>query len=120
MNQILESLNKMKDLQIVRFFSQFFTEEKLGPLLKSFTGDGNGPGSGVVTKLVVWAIVLAVGTFVIDQVFFWTSPGQVERAKTNWKNFTLSMSNLSASAQVLYERAKGLIGKREGLTNGRR
>jgi hypothetical protein len=121
MNELLQSLDKMKDMQIVRFFSQFFTEEKVSPLLGQVKSRiAGGTGGNLVHELILWAVFLAVGTFIIDQVFYWTSPGQIEEAKNTWKNFTAGVANLGTSARILVERARGIGRTRLELPNGRR
>jgi hypothetical protein len=120
MTEFLDALNKMKDMQIVRFFSQFFTQEKLAPILGQYKDQMAGGGGGLAKELVIWAIILAVGVFIIDQVFYWTSPGQLEQARGTWNSFTGGVANLGASARVLIDRAKGIGKARQGASHGRR
>lgn len=119
MNQLLDTLNKMKDMQIVRFFSQFFTEARLSPLVSRLKERAAaGTVGGLAKELFVWAVILALGAFVIDQVFYWTSPGQVEQAKDTWRNFSAGVADLGVSARTIFQRIKG-IGRKKELPRGR-
>jgi hypothetical protein len=121
MNQFLDTLNNMKDMPIVRFFSQFFTEARLAPMVGSMKARlAGGTGGSLAKELLVWAIVLAIGTFIIDQVFYWTSPGQVERARENWHGFTSGVQSIGVSARLLADRARGGFRKAQVQARGRR
>lgn len=121
MNQYLDTLNKMKDLPIVRFFSQFFTEQRLAPLVGDMKARmAGGTGGGLAKELLIWAVLLALGTFIIDQVFYWTSPGQVEQAKASWRSFTSGVQSIGVSARLLADRARGMVRQRQVQTRGRR
>jgi hypothetical protein len=120
MTQFLDTLEKMKGMQIVRFFSQFFSEERLSPIFNQMKARAaSGTVGGLAKELVVWAIVLALGAFIIDQIFYWTNPGQVEQAKGTWRSFSAGVADLGVSARTLFERARG-IGRKKELPGGRR
>jgi hypothetical protein len=120
MFQFLESLDKMKDLPIVRFFSQFFTENKLAPLLARFHNGLAISSPGALAKeMFIWAIVLAFIVFIVDQVFYWTKPGQIERARGTWLSIASFASDVGRGARSLAVRAKGLV-ERRGTAHGRR
>lgn len=114
MTEFLQSLEKLKDLQIVRFFSQFFTEEKLAPIFGQYKDRvGGGTGTSLAHELLVWAIVLAIGTFVIDQIFYWTSPGQIDQARDSWYAFKTGTASLGSRIKELYHNLRTRTGNRE-------
>lgn len=107
MTEYLEMLDKMKDLQIVRFFSRFFTESSLSPLfgdLKDRAADGT-VGS-LAKELIVWAVILALGAFIIDQAFYWTRPGQLEQARETWQGVKDGAANVYDGVRSLISRVK--------------
>ena len=115
MNQFIDSLERMKDMPIVRFFSQFFTENRLSPLLGRFTAglEAHSPGS-MAKELFIWAILLALGTFIIDQAFYWTKPGQIERARSTWQGIASGATSVGLGLKALPASAKAFISnKRE-------
>lgn len=84
MDELLKSLDGMKEMQIVRFFARFFTEERLSPLFNQYKERVLGDPGGLAGELILWAVLLAVGVFLIDQAFHWTAPGQLEQARLTW------------------------------------
>ena len=121
MNEFLQSLEKMKDAPIVRFFSQFFTEDRLSPLFGRFkAGLGERSPGALAKELIIWAVVLALGTLIIDQVFYWTKPGQVERARGTWQSISAGVSSFGEGVKTLVNRIKNVFGKKREAPRGRR
>ena len=115
LNQFLDWLDKLKDMDIVRFFSQFFTEEKLGPFFQWFQGSMTGQTYGDRAKqLIVYAALIALATLVIDQVVYWTDPAQRERARRNYEWFMGGMRSIGESARTVAGRIRGALGRRAG------
>jgi hypothetical protein len=108
MDQYLQTLERMKDMPIVRFFSQFFSQPRLSPLVDHFRNALalKTPGS-LAKELFFWAVVLALVTFAVDQAFYWTKPGQVERAKDTWTGISLRLSSFGRGVKGIASRAKG-------------
>ena len=121
MDQYLQSLEKMKDMPIVRFFSQFFTQSKLSPLIAHFRAGlaVKTPGA-LAQELFVWAVVLAVGTFAIDQIFYWTNPGQAERARDTWQSVSSGFSSFGRGVTGLIVRTRNAFEGRREAARGRR
>ena len=121
MNEFLQSLEKLKDAQIVRFFSQFFTEGSLSPLFSRFKAGLALHSPGALAKeLILWAVALALGTLLIDQVFYWTKPGQVERARGTWQSISAGAASFGAGVKTLATRIKGAFSKKREAPRGRR
>lgn len=120
MYEFLESLERMKDLPIVRFFSQFFAEDRLAPLAARFQNGLSLSSPGALAKeLLLWAIVLAFVVFAVDQVFFWTKPGQIQRARGTWLSIASFATDVGRSARTLALRAKNCVERRIAV-RGRR
>jgi hypothetical protein len=121
LTEFLQSLEKMKDAPIVRFFSQFFTEGSLSPLFTRFKAGLALRSPGALAKeLILWAVLLALGTFLIDQAFYWTKPGQVERARGTWQSISTGVASFGVGVKALATRIKGAFIKRPEAPRGRR
>lgn len=119
MDQYLQTLERMKDMPIVRFFSQFFSQSRLSPLFGHFKNALSLKSPGALAKeLFFWAVLLALVTFAIDQAFYWTKPGQAERAKDTWYGISTRVSSFSRGVKGLASRAKGSGGRADSV--GRR
>lgn len=115
LNQFLEWLDKLKDMDIVRFFSQFFTEEKLGPLFRWFQNSMTGQTYGDRAKqLLVYAAIFALITLAIDQVVYWTDPAQIGRARRNYEYVMGGLRSLGDSARTVAGRIRGALSRRAG------
>lgn len=121
MNEFIQSIERMKDMPIVRFFSQFFDEQSLSPLFGRFDAGLTGRSPGALAReLVIWAIVLALGTFIIDQVFYWTKPGKIEQARDTLQNIKEGTISFGQGVKSLALRVKDSVVNRREAPRGRR
>jgi hypothetical protein len=121
MDQYLQSLEKLKDLPIVRFFSRFFSEDRLSSLLSDLNaGLERSTPSALAKELLIWAVVLALVTFAIDQAFYWTKPGQLDRARDTWQSLSAGAVSFGRGVKSLALRARELVTGRRGASRGRR
>ena len=115
MNQILGILEKMKDLDIVRFFSQFFTQEKLSPWFSWFKdATGSGNYANTAKMLLLYAAILALAAFVIDQAFYLTHPLQIEVTKRRYHAIESSIFSLGDNAKAVARRIRSMWINRTG------
>jgi hypothetical protein len=116
MNQFIAALDKMKDIQLVRFFSRFFSGESLSNLFGRFQ---NSPG-GLAGRLLLWAVILALGVFLIDQAFYWTKPGRLEQARGTWHGIAAGAASAWKGTKALAIRTKSALFKGREVPRGRR
>jgi hypothetical protein len=116
MNPFLDTLDKMKNMDLVRFFSQFFPGDSFSKLLDRFVGSS----SGLAGRLLLWAVVLALGVFLIDQAFYWTKPGKLEHARGTWRGIASGAAAAWAGTKSLALRAKTALSKKREAPRGRR
>lgn len=109
MNAFLQLLDKMKDMDIVKFFSRFFTQATLSPWLHRLQGaTAGGDYSASAKHLLLWAAIIAVGIFVIDQVFYLTHPTQRELTRRRWRAIEDGVGALGVSTRTLFGRARSM------------
>lgn len=109
MNTFLEFLDKIKDLNIVKLFAGFFTQENVAPWLHRLQGAaGNGDYSASAKSMLVWAIIIAVAIFVIDQIFYLTHPDQRNLSRRRWRAIEEGVGALGVSARTLVARARSM------------
>ncbi len=108
MNVILEYLDKLKELDIVKFFSQFFTQEHLAPWMDRLRGATEGDSAASGQGLLVWAIIIAVAIFAVDQAFYLTHPDQRELTRRRWRAIEEGVGALGESARTLLGRARAM------------
>jgi hypothetical protein len=115
MTQLLGMLDKMKDLDIVRFFSQFFTQEKLAPWFSWFQNATGGRTYGVAAKtMLLYAAILAVVVFVIDQAFYLTHPAKIETTRRRWYAIEDGFMSLGDNAKAVTRRVRSMWINRTG------
>ena len=113
MNAFLELLDKIKDMDIVKFFARFFTQENFSPWLHRLQDNtGAGSYSAQAKGLLVWAVIIAVGIFIIDQAFYLAHPDQRDLSRRRWRAVEEGVGALGVSARMLIGRARDLWGSR--------
>lgn len=80
-NKILDFLESFRDLGIVRFVAGFYREGTMGPLFRWIDSVGEGMPGHTAKVLLVWAVVLIIAVFIVDQVFYLTVPGRLDECK---------------------------------------
>jgi hypothetical protein len=120
MEAFLKSLEQLKELQIVRFISQFFTEEQLSPIVNQYKQRVAGDPAGLARDLLLWAVLLALVTFAVDQAFYWTQPGRVAQARESWYAFTEGAGRAWDRTKDLARRVASGAGRNGELPRGRR
>lgn len=108
MDKLLQSLDQFKDLPIVRLFAGFFSEQSLSPVIAQYKERVMSNPGGLAKEFILWAIVLALVVFAVDQAFYWSKPGRLYEAKESWYAFT-------DGAGRAFERVKGFV---QGLATG--
>ena len=81
-NQWLEFIDQFKDIAVVRFFARFYSESFLSPYLKAVQNavlSDSPKETGI--RLLIFAAVLFLLVFVVDQVLYYTQPGTSARLK---------------------------------------
>jgi hypothetical protein len=78
----MDEFSWMYDIGFIRWLSQFFSEDRLGPVFAWFRRqlEGETP-SQMAGKLFGWAIALAALVAVIDQIMYWTRRDQQSKAR---------------------------------------
>ena len=60
MNAFLQMLDKFKDMDIVKFFARFFTQDTMSPWVHKLQGAAAGGSYEATAKsLLVWAVIIA-------------------------------------------------------------
>lgn len=108
MNAFLEFLDKIKDLNIVKLFARFFTQENFSPWLHRLQGAGHGAYGASAKSMLVWAIIIAIAIFVIDQIFYLTHPDQRDLSRRRWRAIEEGVGALGVSARTLIGRARSM------------
>ncbi len=109
MTQLIELMDKLKDLGIVRFFSGIFTEERMAEAFQWFRSAAGGERSASATArdLLLLAVLLALITFVVDQVFYWTNPDMVTRSRRTLAAVNHGVHSLGENVRYLVGRVRG-------------
>lgn len=108
MTQFFALMDKLKEMNIVQFFAKFFTEERMAPVLKWFsgaTGSGRDPAD-YARDLILVAVLIALVTFVVDQVFYWTNPQHIDRSRRSWRVVNRGIQSLGQSIRMLAGRRR--------------
>ncbi len=82
-------------------------------------GMAAGSPGALAKELFLWAVVLALGVFAVDQAFYWTKPGQLERARSTWASIAAFAHKAGRGARSLADRAIGAMERRR-IIRGRR
>ena len=112
MDKLLQSLDQFKDLPVVKLFARFFSEQSLSPIIDRYRDRVLGNPGGFAKELLLWAVVLALVTFAVDQAFYWSKPGRVEQARESWYAFV-------EGAGRAFDQAKGFVARLASGAQGR-
>jgi hypothetical protein len=108
MNQFIDALDKMKNMELVRFFAQFFSGDGLSKLFGRFINSSGG----LAGRLLLWAVVLALGVFLVDQAFYWSKPGRLEHARGTWRGIASGAASAWAGTKSLALRVKSVFSRK--------
>ncbi len=103
MDKLLQSLDQFKDLPIVKIFAGLFSERSLAPLIAKYKDRVVENSGGLARELLLWAILLALVVFLVDQAFYWSKPGRLYEARESWLAFAQGTRNA-------FRRVKGFVG----------
>ncbi len=110
MDKLLQSLDQFKDLPIVKIFAGLFSEKSLAPLIAKYKDRVMENPGGLAKELLVWAIILALLVFIVDQAIYWSKPGRIYEARESWLAF-------ADGVKAAFRRVKAFVG---GLASGGR
>lgn len=107
-NKWLDFIEQFKDIGIVKFFSRFYSESFLSPYVKSVSDAViNDTPRETAKDLLLWAALLMVLVFLVDQVVYWTQPGQIAHARVRYAR---GVHNVVTAGP----RFRAWLGKRKG------
>ena len=105
--RILEMVESYRDLILVRIFSVFYTQgfvdsnmQRIKELLKDNALDS------LARNFLIWAVVLIVLIFLVDQLFFWMRRENRTRFKQNMRSFGKWITGFGDRAKYAARRFK--------------